>query len=585
MEGTYGSKVNRIGVYTKLTGFFLSVSALFGVAATAQAATMFPSPGSGTYDVGKTFSVSVLVSSTDKAMNAASGVISFPSDKLEVTSVSKSGSIITLWVQEPSFSNSAGTISYEGIVLNPGFQKANGKIISVSFKVKASGTAQIKFTSGAVLANDGLGTNILSGLGSAQYTLGEAAAPTPTEPTPPPATGTPSAPKITSTTHPDPNKWYSKNEASFAWPLPSGITADRLLFGKLPTAEPSVTYTPPVSGKQIPGIEDGIWYFTVQLRNGKGWGEISHFRFQVDTTKPSSLTVTEVPREDTTEPKAIFSFEAMDELSGIDHYEVKIDSGNSVIWNDNGSHRYETAFLESGTHTIYVSAVDKAGNALTTSAQFSIKAINAPTITEYPKQLRSDQPFIVRGTTYPNGKVTLWLQKGTDEPKSFSLTADQNGAFTYTSESPLSDGDYKLWAEVTDPRGAKSPPSAKVSVTVSVPAPACVKTVMADILTIAVPLIALVFILLLVLWYAWHKIFATRKRLRGEVREAESTLHSAFSILRGDIRAQIRMLEKARTKRELTLEEEKIIKNLKHDLDVAEKFVKKELSNIEKVMK
>ena len=63
---------------------------------TASAATLYFSPSSGSYAIGATFSVSVYVSSADQAMNAASGVILFPTDKLSVEALSKSGSIFTL---------------------------------------------------------------------------------------------------------------------------------------------------------------------------------------------------------------------------------------------------------------------------------------------------------------------------------------------------------------------------------------------------------------------------------------------------------------------------------------------------------
>ena len=92
----------------------------------ASAASLFLSPASGSYLVGQTFNAAVLVSSPDQAMNAASSRISFPADKLEIISLAKSGSIFSLWVQEPSFSNSAGTVNFEGIVLNPGFIGASG---------------------------------------------------------------------------------------------------------------------------------------------------------------------------------------------------------------------------------------------------------------------------------------------------------------------------------------------------------------------------------------------------------------------------------------------------------------------------
>lgn len=155
--------------------FIISVSLAFLFSASlvspimAQAANLYFSPSSGEYDVGKTFSVNVYVSSADQSMNAASGVISFPQDKLEVTSLSKTGSILTLWVQEPSFSNSAGTVNFEGIVFNPGFTGVGGKVLTINFKVKAAGAVPLNFSSGSVLANDGKGTNILANLGSAQF--------------------------------------------------------------------------------------------------------------------------------------------------------------------------------------------------------------------------------------------------------------------------------------------------------------------------------------------------------------------------------------------------------------------------------
>lgn len=50
----------------------------------ANAATLYFSPSSGSYAVGDTLSANVYVSSADQALNAASGVILFPQDKLEI---------------------------------------------------------------------------------------------------------------------------------------------------------------------------------------------------------------------------------------------------------------------------------------------------------------------------------------------------------------------------------------------------------------------------------------------------------------------------------------------------------------------
>jgi len=140
----------------------------------AAGANMSFSPSSGTYEVGDILSVDIVLSSNDKATNAVSGTITFPKDKLNIVSLSKSGSIISLWVLEPSFSNRVGTSNFEAIVLNPGFTGSNGKVITLKFRVKSSGDAHIDFSKGAALANDGVGTNILDGLGSANFTLVDA---------------------------------------------------------------------------------------------------------------------------------------------------------------------------------------------------------------------------------------------------------------------------------------------------------------------------------------------------------------------------------------------------------------------------
>jgi len=143
--------------------------------------TLFVSPTSGSYSVGQIFSTRVLVSSPSRAVNAISGTISFSRDKMQVVSVSKAGSILSLWVEEPSFSSSVGTVNFEGVVPNPGYIGSSGTIITVNFRVTAPGDANVRVSSGSILANDGLGTNVLRTLGTSSFTFSPATpAPVPT---------------------------------------------------------------------------------------------------------------------------------------------------------------------------------------------------------------------------------------------------------------------------------------------------------------------------------------------------------------------------------------------------------------------
>lgn len=546
----------------------------------ANAATLYFSPSSGDYTVGNILNASILVNTQGKAINNSDAVINFPSALLEVVSLSKSGSIFTLWVEEPSFSNSAGTISFNGGLPTPGFNGSSGRLLNITFQVRNAGLASLIFSSGTVRANDGYGTDILQTRAQAQFNLVSEERPvTP----PPPALGTPQAPGISSPTHPDSSKWYRESTATFNWSVPSGVDAARLLVGRIPTAVPVVLYVPEISQKTIEDLGEGVWYFSAQLRNNAGWGPVGRFRFQIDTEKPERFDILLAPREDPTDPSVSFIFEASDRTSGIDYYEVRINNRESKIWRDDGTGIYQTQMPESGRHTLIVKAVDKAGNELQNSIEFNVEALDAPVITEYPREIQSGDLLVIRGSTYPESKVTVFLRDSSI--LSFNTKSNREGVFMLVTDDRLKDGIYKVWAEVEDSRGARSGPSEEVTIIVRPPTIIRIGTFAIGFLSVLLPLLGLIIILIFILWYGWHKFKTLKKRIRKEVSDVERDLHKAFDLLREDIREQIKMLEKAKTRRQLTEEEEKIIKQLKRDLDDAEKFIGKEIEDIEKEVK
>jgi len=242
--------------------FFFSVNLV--MPAFAGSASLYLSPPSGTYTVGSTFSIKVKVNSGGEAINAAEGTLIFNPNELRVNSLSKSGSIFTLWTTEPTFSNSSGNIVFGGGTPSS-FTGTSGTIITISFKGKASASAQVKFSSGSVLAADGKGTNILDNMNGGVYTLKPGVITPPAEEEIPPEEeyippiipgGAPVAPVLSSSTHSDPNKWYSNNKPEFSWRLPADATAVKLLIGKIPAVAPIVLYTPPISEKKLEELSD-----------------------------------------------------------------------------------------------------------------------------------------------------------------------------------------------------------------------------------------------------------------------------------------------------------------------------------------
>ncbi|HEY4527616.1 MAG TPA: cohesin domain-containing protein [Candidatus Paceibacterota bacterium] len=161
--------MRRFPIWPKIAlifGAFLCLPLL----ARAQA-TLYISPQSGAYRVGELFSVLVNVNTGGSPVNAATGQLNFDNSRLEIQSMGYSSSVFTIWTDEPTFSNPAGTVRFSGGLPSPGFNGASGAILRITFRPKAAGQAPVVFASGSVLANDGQGTNILNDFRGGIFTI------------------------------------------------------------------------------------------------------------------------------------------------------------------------------------------------------------------------------------------------------------------------------------------------------------------------------------------------------------------------------------------------------------------------------
>ncbi len=564
---------------------FVFALALFCLPKISHAATIYFSPAAGSFKTGDLINVSVKVNTQEQAINNVDGTIYFPTDTLEVMSVSKSGSIFSLWVEEPSFSNGAGSISFNGGVPTPGFTGSAGKVLGIVFRAKKSGTASVSFASASIRANDGFGTNILTGSGQAQFDISGGQTEAPEEPNQPPAEEPQNktvSSAISSNTHPDPGKWYNNSDPRFTWSLPAGTTAVRILYGENQNSQPSVVYQPAISSKALTGVEDGVWYFHLQLKNANGWGPVSHFRFQIDTTKPSDFNI-QANERDLTDPIGKFILTATDASSGIDHFVIKTDNGAEQNWTGKSGETYSTSALSVGTHTLFIKAFDQAGNYLADSVSLEVKPLEAPIITDYPANLLVGDDLIIRGRAKPNSQVTVWVERDGDQAVSQLVTTDANGDFSFTLKDSLKKGVYSIWASAVAENGAQSSTSAKSTVVVKQSDATTFGTKAINLLSIVIILVALIIALALLSLFGWRKVLLFKSKLKKETRSAEDKLHKTFDTLRDDIREQIETLEKAKNRRALTAAEKRVIKKLQAALNRTELSVEKEIRDIEKI--
>ena len=151
----------------------IGIVAFFSLLTFVDAATLQVVPIGSAYHVGDTIRLKVAVTSDTQSINGASVSIKYPTDMLGLSSISKNDSIMTLWAQEPTYSNSAGTAKFEAVALS-GFTGQNGTLVTFVFKAKKAGKATVSITDGTVLANNGEGTNVLTTKSGTTITIGEA---------------------------------------------------------------------------------------------------------------------------------------------------------------------------------------------------------------------------------------------------------------------------------------------------------------------------------------------------------------------------------------------------------------------------
>jgi len=571
--------VKNIKIYILATGVAVFLMPIF-----THAASLSVSPSTGVYTVGKNFTSAVRLNTSGKSVNAADGVLSFNPKELQVVSVTRAGSIFNLWTQEPSFSNSAGTISFGG-GSPTGYSGSSGNIISVTFRALGAGTPKVNFKSGSILAADGLGTNILTSMSGGTYTISAPMA-TP-EPEYIAPANTPSAPVITSSTHSESGAWANTTTASFNWALPSDVTAVRMLLDDAPGTIPTIVYEERLTEKTIEDLDDGISYFHLQFKNADGWGRVAHFKFGIDTDAPKNFNISEVTDSDT--PGKLLSFE-FDDISPVTKYTIQIDANEPFEYTDvEETSQYELPVLHPGHHAIVVEAFDSAGNSSIASYSFNVEAFDKPVFVDYPSRINTEVIPAIVGNTKPNADVFISIIRKEDnrvvfEEEDLKVKANEDGIFTYVPPSTFERGVYIITATARDEQGRMSEISDEIEIVVEIPGYLVVGTLMINVLSVIVPLIALLILAVVGMWYSWFRFRWWRSKVKREAAEIDTRLTLEFNEIVTNLNKKVLELKKSR-KGKLTKAETALIEQIEEDLHDARTKIKSEIEDVENIVK
>jgi hypothetical protein len=543
-----------------------------------SAASLSVSPSSSKTTVGSLVNVRVVVGTDSRPINNSEVTLQFPTDLLEVVSVSKGSSVFSMWVEEPAFSNSTGRVTLNGGVPNPGFVGQNGQIISITFKAKKSGSASIILSDSAVRANDGLGTDVLTSKQNGVIQIGavlEQEVPVvDTE-----SSKLPSTPIVTSSTNPDQNIWYSSDTASFSWVTPSNVTSIQTLLDKSPRSTPTVTYDSSVSQRTVNNLADGVLYFHIRYVNNIGPGPTTHYKVQIDTTAPEKF----VTRVENVGVNSYVILDAKDALSGIDSYSIKIDDNDAfTVKSDkivDGKHLLPV--IAEGSHRLVVKAYDRAGNSTEALAQFTSEPIRPPTISVSPVNVVVGDKVEVKGATeYPRTNVLVFVKNEKGEVKSYPIVTSDNGEYSSIINDFKKTGVYTTWSQLTFSKDIVSPISKTVSV--SVDDTAFVKT--SKTVTLGLLYLILILILLIILictaFMGWHKFFGLKRQIARDLDRTYSDVHGVLELFKTELNKQLVNLEKASIDKALNKKEEKVFKELENNINNIDEFINKKLKKV-----
>ncbi len=459
----------------------------------AAGASLYLSPTSGTKYTGDKFNVFVYVGAS-QAVNTFDVYLS--SNNMTITGVSSGGSICVLFPNPPSYTGS--TARFKCGLPTPGYNGAAGYIGAITVQAGSPGTGRITVDSpSSVLANDGAGTNVLGSKGAATFTI----QPRPT-----------SAPTITSPTHPDQDKWYKQTSVTLNW---SGAGNNfSYTLDQNPDTDVDQNSEGSAKTKTFDNLTDGVWYFHVKVLGSNGaWSNTGHFRIQIDKSPPEPFTPEADPKKDA-DKRPIIAFVTTDKISGIDHYELKVDGG-AWVKIDNP---YKLPSISSGKHIVYVKAVDRAGNETIGQVEITVKQIPAPEITQPSNGATTpySNELIIKGKSLPNSSVKIYL----DGKEIATVKTDKDGNFELKYKELLRSGQHELYAVAINPDNIESGKSNVVGFSVD-PKAYVIFGVTVPSLVLLTSIIAIFLLLLLIIFFLLLGGKRFRRKLKSIIEELE----------------------------------------------------------------
>lgn len=154
-----------------------------------------------------------------------------------------------------------------------------------------------------------------------------------------------SSTSVSSETHPEQNTWYNGFKIDLAWTAVEGAAGYSYLFDQEPSTTPDAEIETTETLLSTPSKTDGTWYFHIAPVSGDQTGPVTHFKINIDRTKPYPPQNVQASAN---QDGIIFVTwdEPFDEYAGISHYAIHRKNERDFEVKPNSIYKIEDNYKE-----------------------------------------------------------------------------------------------------------------------------------------------------------------------------------------------------------------------------------------------
>ncbi len=315
-------------------------------------------PAGGVFDVHYDQRFAIQVHTGGERVNAFKVHLQYDPAAVNIKDILMTTSICSL-VTTKKIDANQGIVTINCGLPHPGFSSTTGTIAEIIAHPVRPGSFSLTFLPDtAVLADDGLGTDVLRQTTDATYQVSAPVEPSSTLPTL----------ALYSPSNPNPTQWSSQPNVELTWPNVSDATY-RFSVDRSSTSrnQPDQSVTRNLLSVH-PGGE-GAWYVHVGAARGKLLGPISTYRVQLDSTPPSPPLIGLSQTSVRSGQIIRLHLSSTDSLSGLQkNFYLRIDRDAFLPVRQD----IELSLTRTGKHTLSARVFDNAGNATTSTVAIDV---------------------------------------------------------------------------------------------------------------------------------------------------------------------------------------------------------------------